>query len=160
MTTKNDFRTNGTHAQFSDWRFDFDDGKTSISRSSGIQEFNWSENVDRGEERQEGSPFVEDVTTGDYSAEGSMVWKREAWDAFTDQLAKRGLGRFDWKGNATCVYTRKDGKVMTVTIRGVMLKKIDSQNKQGTEATKVNIDLQITGRIYVNGQGPFKNDRL
>lgn len=154
------FRTNGTHASFQDFRFDFSDGSRSYGVLTGLQEFNWKESVERGEERENGSPFVSELTTGEYSAEGSLVWKREAFDAFVDKAASYGYGRFDLRGNATCIYRRKDGKLMTIVIKDVLLKSLDSQNKTGTEALKVNVDLQIAGRIYINGQGPFANDKL
>jgi hypothetical protein len=155
MATTDQFRTNGTAASFQDWRFDLTDGTQSFGILAGIQEWNWSENVDRGEERANGSPYVQDVTTGEYACESNMVWMREAWDDFHDKLVTRGIGRFSMRGNATCVYKKKNGILVTETITGVMLKKRESSNKQGTEATKVNIDLQIVGRLYLNGKGPF-----
>lgn len=159
-TGTQEFRTNGTHASFQDLRFDFDSGKGPIGIVSGLQEFNWKRSIERGEERENGSPFVEDVTTGEVSFSGNCIFKREAWDTLLDKFAASDLGIFDVRGTLNITYKKKNGKIVTVTITGLMFKDEDNQGKQGTEALKVNIELQIVGRIYVNGQGVFGNDKL
>jgi hypothetical protein len=155
-----DFRTNGTHASFQDLRFDLTSNGATFGIVKGLQELNWKRSIERGEERSNGSPFVEDVTTGEVSNEGNAVFLREAWDTLLDKFTAAGLGIFDVRGSLTVTYKKKDNKLVTVVITDVMFKTEDSQNKQGTEGLKVNIDLQIVGRIYVNGQGVFANDKL
>lgn len=170
MGNTNQFRTNGTLASFQDLRFDLDPGSDSSSGSgsgsgsvgivSGLQELNWKRSIERGQERQNGSPFVEDVTTGEVSFSGNGAFLREAWDTLTDKFAAKGLGIFDVRGTLTVTYKKKDGKIVTVVITGLMFKDEDNQNKQGTESLKVNVEFDIVGRIYVNGQGVFGNDKL
>ena len=154
MADKSQFRVNGSAAQFIDWTFDFTDGSKSLGTQEGITELNWKESREQGESRDNGSPYANTTTSGDYSGSGSQKWEREAWDAFRDKLGKLGYGPFKLKGNITCTYKRKDGKVTKVFIEGFEYTDIDSQNAKGTDILSVSNEFKFK-RLFQNGVGPF-----
>jgi hypothetical protein len=159
-TAQLNFRTNGTHGTFQDMRFDFAHNGKSFGIVAGLQELNWKRAIERGEERANGSPFVQDVGTGEVSNEGNAVWLREAWDTFLEAAWGAQAGLFDIRGTMTTTYRRKNGKLVTIVITDLMIKAEDSQNKTGTDLLKVNVDLQIVGQIFVNGMGVFYGHTL
>ena len=78
MTTRlRNYRADGSIASFNDSTISVADGGFEIGILDGIQGMSVKESLDTGEEREAGSPFAEDVTTGDYSAEGSIDFKAE-----------------------------------------------------------------------------------
>lgn len=152
------FRVNGTEATFNDMRFDLlDDNKKptgfSFSITKGLREFNWEDSFDRGEGRGAG-PYIEEVSTGDYSASGSQVWSSTAWLRVVKKMGPLGgvYGVF-WK--STLSYTDKDGEPHTTTITKCLYNKRTGDAKQGKEVLTRSVDYTIYGKVYEDGYGPL-----
>lgn len=152
------FRVNGTEASFNDMRFDLlDDNKNptgfSFSITKGLSAFNWEDGVERGEFRGVG-PFIEDVSSGDYSGSGSQEWKRSAWDRMAKKMGPLGgvYGLF-WKG--TLSYTDKEGETHTTVLTKCGFTKRTSDSKQGKDVLTKSVDFTIYGKVYEDGYGPF-----
>lgn len=159
-TNTRNYRADGSHASFNDTTISVAEGKFEIGILDGIQGMSVKESLDTGEEREAGSPFAEDVTTGDYSAEGSIDFKAEAWDIFKAKLNAKGKGHFGTSFNFTWTYKRKDGKVTTITVRGARFTEKSRDGKTGSEALKVTVSFKVAGkgaRIYENGYDAFGN---
>ena len=154
MASRN-YRADASHAGFNDTQIECSDGTFSLGILDGMQGFSVKQSLDMGEEREAGSVFVSDVTTGDYSAEGSADWKAEAWDNFRDKLALRGRGFFGTSFDFTWTYKKKDGKLTTIKVVGARFTEQSRDGKTGTEALKVTVSMKITGRVYENGIDAF-----
>lgn len=152
------YRAAGSHATFNDCTISATDGSLEIGILDGVQSINVKESLDIGEEREAGSPFAEDTTTGEYSAEGSMDLKAEAYDTFKDKLNKAGIGLFGATFNFNWSYQRKDGKLTNIFIKGVHFTEKGRDGKTGNEALKVTSSFKVAGkgaRIYENGYDIF-----
>jgi hypothetical protein len=152
------YRADGSHATFNDSTISCSDGKFEIGILDGIQGMSVKETLDIGEEREAGSPFAEDVTTGDYSAEGSIDFKAEAWDRFKEKLNKAGIGHFGTEFTFSWTYRRKDNKTTNIVVKGARFSERGRDGKTGNEALKVTVSFKIAGkgaRLYENGYDAF-----
>lgn len=161
MTTRlRNYRADGSIASFNDSTISVADGWFEIGILDGIQGMSVKESLDTGEEREAGSPFAEDVTTGDYSAEGSIDFKAESWDRFKSKLNARGKGHFGTAFNFTWMYKLKNGTTTNIVIHGARFTEKSREGKTGSEALKVTMSFKIAGkgaRLYENGYDAFGN---
>lgn len=152
------YRADGSHATFNDSTISCNDGKFDMGILDGIQGMSIKESIDLGEEREAGSPFAEDVTTGDYSAEGTIDFKAEAWDRFKEKLNKKGIGHFGTAFDFTWTYRRKDNKTTSIVVKSAYFSERSRDGKTGNEALKVTLSFKIVGkgaRLYENGFDAF-----
>jgi hypothetical protein len=149
-----EFRAKGSPADFHSVTIDFSDGSKSFHRTDGVTSFDINDQVDREKVRGQGR-YSKGLTSGEYDSDGSLEWLSEAWTEVSKKLADLGNGVYGFKGNLTIAYTEKSGKPMTVVATGVMFKTRKRSGKQGTEALKMQTDLDIEGKVYENGVGPF-----
>jgi hypothetical protein len=149
------YRADGSHATLNDARIEISDGNFSLGIMDGIQGMSIKQSQDYGEEREVGSVFVEDFTTGDYSADGSLDAKAENWDRFRTKLAAKGKGYFGVPFNITWTYKKKDGNMTTITATRVLFSSHGRDAKVGNEALKVAIEFKIFGRVYEDGVDAF-----
>jgi hypothetical protein len=152
------FRVNGTEACFNDMRFDLLDDNDeptgfSFSITKGLSSFNWEDSIDRGEFRGPG-PYIEDVSSGDYSGSGSQEWKRSAWARVEKQMGPRGgVYGLLWKG--TLSYTDKLGETHTDVLTKCGFTKRSTDSKQGKEVLTKSVEFTIYGKVYSDGYGPL-----
>lgn len=149
------YRADASLATFNDTQIELSDGSFSLGVLDGLQGLSIKESLDMGEEREAGSVFAEDFTTGDYSAEGTADWKAEAYDNLRDKLAARGRGLFGTVFNFTWTYKRKNGKLTTVKVVGAYFTEKSRDGKTGNEGLKVTASMKIRGRVYENGVDIF-----
>ena len=154
MAVEQQFRTNGSEAQFNDITFDFLRNGKSLGVQTGLKSFDYKLSREIGEERDNGSVYVEATTTGEVSCSGSMEWRRSKWDAFVKKLAQLGLGPFSLVADVTLTYTLPDGDVTTVFIERLEITDVDSQNKRGTDPLNITIEFKFK-KPFQNGVGPF-----
>ncbi len=153
MSTE-EFRANGSPADFHSVTLDHANGGKSFNRTDGVTSFDFNDNVDRGEVRGRGR-YMKGLTTGEYKADISLEWLSAAWTEIESQLSDLGNGVYGFKGDLTLSYTEQDGTYVVVVAQGVQYKTRKRSGKQGTDGLKVQTDLDIEGKIFVNGVGPF-----
>ncbi len=158
MTVKR-YRVDGSHAGFNDSVISIFDGAIPIGILDGLQEITIKDSLDIGEEREIGNPMATDVVTGDYSVEGSFVFKAEAWDRIARKLNARGRGVYGTAFGLVWTYENKDKTRTTIDIPKLYIKSRERSGKTGSEALKVNKDFMIFGCWYENGYDPFGNKK-
>jgi hypothetical protein len=150
----NEFRAKGSPADFHSVTIDLADGSKSIHRTSGVTSFDINDQVDREKMRAQGR-YAKGLTTGEYDADGALEWMTEEWTTVSAELGLLDGGVYGFKGNLTIAYTEQNGKPMTVVAQGVMFKTRKRSGKQGTEGMKIQTDLDVEGKVFENGVGPF-----
>lgn len=126
-------------------------------RRAGFTAINYSDNVERGEIRSNGSQQVEARTEGDYKAEADVEMLRSKFDAMVADL---GDGFYDQEFNVT-VHRKllASSPVMTDTLVRCRFKGRNFESKPGTDGHVVKIPLDVDG-LLINGRKPYASFKL
>jgi hypothetical protein len=149
-----EFRANGSPADFHSITFDLGDGTKSISRTSGMTSFDLNDQVDREKVRAIGR-YCEGITTGEHDGDASCEWTSQGWKDTYTRVVALGNGIYGFKGTITLSYTEQDGTPTTVVMTDACFKTRKRSGKTGTEGMRVQTDIDCGGKIYENGVGPF-----
>lgn len=120
-----------------------------------ITEITYSHTLEPGIVRGAGAQ-VAGATRGEYSAEGSITFNKEGWDAIVDRF---GHGFFERKFRATVNYAEDGQPVTTDELVGCRFTSSEKGGSQGTDGLTVTAPIFIT-YIIENGKMPLRNMRL
>ena len=121
-----------------------------------VSEINYSHNVEPGELRAGGQPWVTATTRGEYSAEGSMTISKQGHTWLVQKLEElsEGRGYMDYEFPITVIYNRAGMPTIKDSLHVCRLIGGEDSASQGGDALMVACTLHTTA-IYRNGKKPF-----
>lgn len=121
---------------------------------AGFKSINYSSSLDPGELRGN-SAVVLGRTRGNFSSDASCEMYRLEFDNLKEKLAAIGLatpgqmGFMEVSFPIIVSYCELSAANATVdTLVGVRIKKVDSSNAQGTDASTIKLDLHVMNILY------------
>lgn len=132
--------------------FDFSSIELDINGEifTDVEEITYSHTLEPGEMRGTKAELL-GRTRGEYSAEGSITFRKPAWTRLIDSL---GDGYLEQSVDITVNYAEEGEDTITDKLFGARFTAPENSHSQGSDPLNVSVDLSII-RIEENGNVPI-----
>lgn len=144
--------------RLNDLRFDYSSIEVNFAgaRFGGIKAISYNDGLEAGVVR--GSPAqIIGMTRGQYTAEGNFEMYREDYDDLTTLLIAKGAGAgiYEVSFDINVTFSEISSNItQNDVIKGARIKKVDSSNQLGSDASAVRVDFGAKFIVW-NGKNPL-----